>query len=420
MNCEWNTTFIMALQALLQKIGYNPGAVDGIYGSMTADAVKQFQSNNGINPTGEIDKETCQALMPFFLGYTTYTIQSGDSLYKIANQFGTAVQKIVIANQDINPFNLQVGDEIVIPFSYDVVDTNINYTYDVLENDIKGLQARYPFLEVGTIGESILGRDLYYIRLGTGENTVFYNAAHHGLEWITVPLLMKFTENFLINYTTGEDIQGYDLNNIWENSSIYIVPMVNPDGIDLVLNGLSEDNPYYEDLLDWNNGSDDFSEDWQANNRGVDLNHNYPALWEESKAGEAEVGIFGPGPTRFSGEFPFSEPESKAVGDFTIKIDPRLVLAYHTQGEVIYWNFQNLATEEARIIGERLAEISGYELSQAVGYTAYAGYKDWFIQDFGRPGYTIEGGLGVNPLPISQFDQIYADNEGVLLESAII
>lgn len=420
MNCKWNMTFIMALQALLLKIGYNPGEVDGIYGPMTANAVKQFQTYNGLNPTGEIDGATCQALMPFFLGYTTYVIQPGDSLYKIANQFDTTVQKIVIANEDINPFNLQVGDEITVPFCYDVVDTNINYTHDVLENDIKGLQARYPFLEVGTIGESVLGRDLYYIRLVTGDNTVLYNGAHHSLEWITVPLLMKFTENFLTNYTQGEDIQGYDLEDIWENNSIYIVPMVNPDGIDLVINGLSEDNPYYDDLIVWNNGSTDFSQNWEANGRGVDLNHNYPALWEESKAGEEELGIFGPGPTRFSGEFPFSEPESKALGDFTMQLDPQLVLAYHSQGEVIYWNFQDLATEEARLIGERLAELSGYELAQAVGFTSYAGYKDWFIQDFGRPGYTVEVGLGVNPLPISQFNQIYEDNEAVLLEAAII
>lgn len=420
MNCEWNTTFIMALQALLQKIGYNPGEVDGIYGPMTADAVRQFQSFNGLNPTGEIDGATCQALMPFFLGYVNYVIKPGDSLYQIANQYGTTVQKIVIANPDINPFNLQVGDEIIVPYGYEIVDTNINYSYDVLESDIKGLQARYPFLEVGSIGESVLGRDLYYIRLGTGENTVFYNGAHHSLEWITVPLLMKFIENFLTDYTEGQEIQGYDLDDIWENSSIYIVPMVNPDGIDLVLNGLSEDNPYYDDLIEWNNGSTDFSQNWQANVKGVDLNHNYPAGWEESKEGEASVGVTGPGPTRFSGDAPFSEPESRALGDFTEQIDPRLVLAYHTQGEVIFWNFQDLATEEAKVIGDRLAELSGYELAQAVGFTSYAGYKDWFIQDFGRPGYTVEAGRGVNPLPISQFDKIYADNEAVLLESALI
>ena len=47
--------------------------------------------------------------------------------------------------------------------------------------------------------------------------------------------------------------------------------------------------------------------------------------------------------------------------------------------------------------------------------SGYAGYKDWFIQEYDRPGYTIEAGKGINPLPMDQFDQIYRDNVGILL-----
>ncbi|HRR90561.1 MAG TPA: M14 family metallocarboxypeptidase, partial [Eubacteriales bacterium] len=275
--------------------------------------------------------------------------------------------------------------------------------------------------EVGSAGKSSLGRDLTYIRLGTGPNQVFYNGAHHSLEWITSPLLMKFIEEFSRAYVLGETMSfGYNPRSIWNASSIYIIPMVNPDGVDLVLNGLSPANPNYNNLIRWNNGSADFSANWQANNNGVDLNHNYNAAWQLSKDAEAAYGVTGPGPTRYSGTAPESEPESRAVADFTRAHDFRLVIAYHTQGRVIYWDFMDMAPPEARIIAQAFSRASGYALDQTEGIASYAGYKDWFIQDFARPGFTIEVGLGVNPLPISQFDTIYAENLQVLLLGAII
>jgi g-D-glutamyl-meso-diaminopimelate peptidase len=96
------------------------------------------------------------------------------------------------------------------------------------------------------------------------------------------------------------------------------------------------------------------------------------------------------------------------------------VLAYHSQGEVIYWDFMGLEPPEARPIGEALAADAGYTLEQATGITSYGGFKDWFIQDYRRPGYTVEVGRGRNPLPISQFDKIYSDNLPLLLHAALI
>jgi g-D-glutamyl-meso-diaminopimelate peptidase len=95
-----------------------------------------------------------------------------------------------------------------------------------------------------------------------------------------------------------------------------------------------------------------------------------------------------------------------------------MVLAYHTQGEVIYWQFKNIVVPEARKYGEEFSRISGYELADTPYESAWAGYKDWFIQEFRRPGYTIEVGTGENPLPLAQFDQIYNKNVGILVTAA--
>lgn len=414
-------TDVMEIQAMLHKIGYNPGPVDGIFGMQMQQAIVQFQKNYDLPDDGVIGPATYMAMARYLNGYTVYTVRRGDTLYNLAQRFYTEPALILAANPGLNPDSLRIGQQLVAPYGFDVVDTNIDYTYDILKRDIEGLEARYPFLETGVAGRSVLGRNLYYIRLGNGPNRVFYNGAHHALEWITVPLLMKFIEQFskaaVLDTRLGA---GYNPRELWQRSSIYIIPMVNPDGVDLVLNGLSPDNPYYEDLIRWNNGSTDFSTVWQANNRGVDLNHNYNAAWQISKEAELALGITGPGPTRYGGTAPESEPESFSVADFTRAHDFRLVLAYHSQGEVIYWNFMDMAPPEGRPIGEQLSRVSGYELDETVGIASYAGYKDWFIQDYRRPGYTVEVGLGRNPLPISQFDQIYSDNINLLLLASII
>ncbi|MDR0914830.1 MAG: peptidoglycan-binding protein [Oscillospiraceae bacterium] len=411
-------TDVMEIQATLNKMGYYNGQMDGIFGSQMESAVRRFQTNFGLSADGVIGANTYSALNRYLLGSDTYTIKEGDSFYKVAQKYYTNLDLLLAANPGLDPQNLQVGQKITVPYGMDVVDTNISYTYDIMERDIEGLKTRYPFIETGVAGQSVLGRNLYYLRIGTGSNPVFFNAAHHGLEWITTPLLMKFAEQFARAYVLGQNIGGYNAFNIYNNSSIYIMPMVNPDGVDLVLNGLKTDNPYYSRLISWNKGSTNFSKNWQANIRGVDLNHNYDALWQEYKEIADAAGITSPGPTRYPGEQPISEPETQAVERFTKKHNFKLVIAYHTQGEVIYWNFQNRAPAEAKQIGQTMSLISGYALDNATGMASYSGYKDWFIQDFGRPGYTVEAGLGTNPLPISQFDSIYSKNLSLLLYAA--
>lgn len=301
-----------------------------------------------------------------------------------------------------------------------VVNTNVDYTYSLLEKDIEELKSKFTFLEKGTIGKSVLGKNLYYVKLGNGKNNVFINGAHHSLEWITSVVLMKFIEDFCRNYKDNTNILNYNLQDIWDRSSIYIVPMINPDGVDLVLNGLDhiEEN-YRQKLIEWNDSSHDFSDKWQANIRGVDLNHNYDASWDEYILCQAKYNITGPRYTRYAGEHPESEPESKAVADFTRDKCFDLVLALHSQGKEIYWDYNNLATDSSREIGEKFAESSGYLLTSPGGVASFTGFKDWFIDQYRKPGFTIEVGKGKNPLPISQFDEIYSDLLELLLISCV-
>ena len=121
---------------------------------------------------------------------------------------------------------------------------------------------------------------------------------------------------------------------------------------------------------------------------------------------------------------PPTNPGSQTLGKVDLEdifsgiVSTELVLAYHSQGKEIYWQFRDYLVPGAKELGEVMAKVSGYTLAEVPYESAFAGYKDWFIQNFRRPGYTIEVGSGENPLPITQFDKIYTDNLGILVTAA--
>ena len=411
---------VRLVQSLLNRIGYNAGPVDGIFGPRTYQAVAAFQANNSLAADGIVGPATWAVLDRLLRGYDTYTVQPGDTLYRIARAYYTTVDAIVTANPGIDPDVIRVGQRLVIPYGIDVVTLDVAPTYEIVQRQIEGLKARYPFLETGSIGRSVMGRELYYVRLGRGSREVSYNASHHANESITTPVLMKFIENYAKAYAARGSIQGYNIRELYDLTSIYIIPLVNPDGVDLVAYWPNYDDPAFINAARLNRTGLPLPSVWKANIRGVDLNLNYPAEWEKEKQEELELGITGPAPRDYGGEAPLSEPESRAMADFTRAHDFRIVIAYHTQGEVIYWQFQNYAPPVALTIANQFASITGYAVEEGTPEAAYAGYKDWFLQEFRRPGYTFEVGRGVNPIPLSQAPAIYRQNEGALLLGAVV
>ena len=116
---------------------------------------------------------------------------------------------------------------------------------------------------------------------------------------------------------------------------------------------------------------------------------------------------------------PLTEPESLALYNYTLAHDFKLILSYHTQGEIIYWRYLEFEPVGAEELGKEFARISTYTLDDEKETNSYAGYRDWYISKYNRPGYTFETGMGQNPLPISQFEKIYKDNVVVLVTAAV-
>ncbi|WNR43238.1 M14 family metallopeptidase [Paenibacillus roseipurpureus] len=285
----------------------------------------------------------------------------------------------------------------------------LGYGYETLGEELNRLGKIYPFLHIACIGESVMGRNLYALRIGQGAREIHFNAAMHANEWITAPLVMQFVEDLACAYARGTAWRERNVRRILSEYSLWVVPMVNPDGVELVLQGLTDDHPYRDALLTWNEGSISFL-NWKANIRGVDLNDQFPAHWEEEKARREREG---PGERDYGGEAPLSEPEAVALAHFTQSHAFERVLALHTQGREIYWNYRDYEPPESEHIALLLAQASGYEAVKLTG--SDAGYKDWFIQHFRKPGFTIEVGYGVNPLPVETFASLYEELVRLLL-----
>lgn len=297
-----------------------------------------------------------------------------------------------------------------------LVQENEKYTYEGMMNVIDKLLLRYPKMELGTVGRSVMGKDIVYLRLGNGEKEVCYNASFHANESITTPVLLKFAEDLMEGYDTGNSVRGVYPRQLFEQYSLYLVPMVNPDGVDLV-NGAISSGSYYiqaKQIAD-NYPYIPFPDGWKANIEGIDLNLQFPAGWELAKEQKYAGGYVGPAPRDFVGLAPLVAPESKAMYDFTLNHNFELILAYHTQGEVIYWKYDGYEPEDSYRIARYFSDVSGYSVEETPTESGYAGYKDWFIEFYNKPGYTIEAGEGSNPLPMSQFGEIYEANIGILL-----
>lgn len=304
--------------------------------------------------------------------------------------------------------------------------------------------------ETGDIGESELGRRIPYIFVGNKNgNYMIVQAAIHAREHLTSLLCVNLAK-YLITNSRLKMLGG-----------IYFVPMVNPDGVSLCQRGakflsiqfaerllerrqhkqnfcfsserrncgevgfveenfrnkatLGDYRQYMERIVDderktliaLNGGSEDFSL-WKANIDGVDLNTNFDARW-----GEGAQNVFVPSAAGYVGEFPFSARESLALAEFTSKIKPLVTLSYHLKGEEIYWEFGQKSHRRFRDLrfAQAISRYTGYKIVNEL--PSAGGYKDWCVEKFRIPSFTIEVGNDKfsHPFPYSEFPVIFEQNK---------
>lgn len=272
-------------------------------------------------------------------------------------------------------------------------------TFDEIQTQILSLST-LPNVDFFTVGYSLLGRPIYGAHIGNYDgNQLLIEGAIHAREYITALLVVD-----LVKSLYNKPIPG----------GIYFIPLVNPDGVKLVLDGVGDlrCEKLRQFLINVNDGSEDFSQ-WKADANAVDLNVNFNALW-----GGGSQNAFCPAPANFVGYYPNSEREVNNLINFTLKNQPNATISYHTKGEVIYYGFEALSQESiARDLrlAETLKNVTGYEIIKTENSTG--GYSDWVSLNLDVPAFTIEVGNSSIPHPIgeSQLPEIFEQNKDVPL-----
>ena len=294
---------------------------------------------------------------------------------------------------------------------------NETITYSVYENLVKELNEKYKSLKITTCGKSLLGKDIFAFVIGEGKKNVVYVGGTHGVEWLTSLLLLKFAENLAIAYENKEMLSGFDVKDILENKKLVIIPELNPDGIEIAIKGAPACGKYKES--DYEICKGDFSY-WSANGRGVDINHNFNADWYSLREVEKEAGINSPAPTRYGGLFPESEPETAAITRLCRRIPVEMLITFHSQGEEIFYEYGRNTPEKALHIAKIFSALTDYTLVKNDGLYSSGGLKDWFIEEFSRPAFTVEIGKGKNPLPLEDVEGIYEKLESMMVVGLMV
>ncbi|KHF40378.1 M14 family metallopeptidase [Halalkalibacter okhensis] len=344
-----------------------------------------------------------------------HIVQKGETVKKIAYKYNVRPFDILLFNPHIYAENSYVQPEMemhipVIQGEQNVIsdwESQTEFSQSDLEKllpDLKKLGIR-----VDIIGYSVLNQPIYALAIGKGKKEVFYSGGWHANEWHTSKFLTRYIQELASCYRSGEQWHGYDVTKLLTEATLYMVPLVNPDGVDLVLQGNYPNHPHYENIRTINKGMARF-EHWSSNIRGVDLNHQWPAKWEEEAKGSPQI----PWARHYSGNGPLTEPEAQAIYRYTLNHSFAYVLAFHSQGQVIYWGYRGLEPKESKEMVHRLSLVSSYTPVHTA--ESDGGYKDWFIQETKRAGFTIEVGVGTNPLPSESFAEIWSNNCLLALE----
>lgn len=311
------------------------------------------------------------------------------------------------------PNVIQTGDYLCFQSSL--------YTYGEFQRDMAALQKNAgAALRVDEIGQTVDGNKLYDFRVGnpSAERHLLVFGGIHAREYITAQLVMRQLVQLLSDQSTNGSYENIAVRELLSNTEIHFIPMANPDGIGISQLGLEglRTEAVRETVRqiaekDGKALTESYLRQWKSNANGVDLNRNFDARWESynDHLGHASA-------DHYKGTAPECELESKAFADLTRQFQFDATLSYHTQGEVIYWNFgqEGELKNMSLLLANRVSELTGYRLDGNFQALDTAGYKDWAISKLGIPSLTIEAGHGGNPVDPAQMDEIWRENRDVV------
>lgn len=316
----------------------------------------------------------------------------------------------ILVSGNVQAQDIEIVEECIVDTS------NHIYTFAEMECDLVELTEKYNgHITCIPVGTSLDSRTIWEVIIGNPQapNAIFVEAAVHGREWMNSWLLMKQIEEILMSWEVTI-AEGVRLGDIFEQCAIYIIPMVNPDGVTISEGGIETImNEALRANLYQMSGAVEPAK-WKANAAGVDINRNFITGWGSKTTALA------PASQCFRGVIPFSEPETMAVATAFLQRKFDIAISYHSMEGAIYWNVgqEGELLDKTAALAIEVSQITGYRFGEKSPLNGLD--YNWMIIDQNTPTVLIETGTVACPLPYSQWQEIWMRNKDLLKQLAII
>lgn len=276
-----------------------------------------------------------------------------------------------------------------------IIDTKDTYYLDNIYRDIDRLCERYnDILNKEVIGKSVEGRDIFALELKGNNNkkpAVLLTGGIHAREDYSVMLCMKMIEYYCCYYNEKINFGDFNVYELINHVNIHFIPVANPDGLNIIHNGLKSSS-LYESLKMMKIWGEDYTY-WKANARGVDLNKNFDD-------GNWDIRVCVPGTDvpcsdRFKGFSPNSEPETKSLIDYCNRYNFSLMVTYHCSGNCAFWadegTHYSFNCIDEKIVNELSKKYIYRKTKVSKDPKVYGcGFENWFRVKMKRPAFCIE------------------------------
>ncbi len=291
---------------------------------------------------------------------------------------------------------------------------NTDYTDVKMKKSIRELKKLYPFIEVFSIGQSCMGREIPAIKIGKSKGYTLFVGAFKGSDGLTSTLLLKFCEEICDALKNNTALCGMNIKRLMEDRGIIIVPRINPDGCEISLCGAAAAGAYVREIRRISGGD---TLHWNANLRGVDISHNFSADWYTLRNAERSIGIYGPSKENFGGAFPESEPETAALTGLCRKVNINRAVSFSLGGKVIYSDFGDKINVRSERLSSFMSEVSGYTVGSKEKSVSGGSFAHWFYKTYQRPVFSVKIGGYETPVACDKTEELYGEIKKLMLIS---
>lgn len=283
----------------------------------------------------------------------------------------------------LNAGSCEPAVETAAPVVFDphyVVNPYTPYDHGRVMTETAELEASYPgLIERRVIGQSVEGRELVALKLGYGDKTIIFNGAIHGCESFTTNFLMHLIDRYAYGYATDSEYEGYSYRELLDKVSFIVVPMLNPDGVNIAQNGAeAAADPESIRSMD-KTGAGYYA--WKSNADGVDLNRNFPYNWSRFNY------VQWPALRYYVGPYANSEPETRAMVSLLASENFCELADFHSYGETLYWtdNLSEQYYDEHHELAGLIMDGVGYADAGVEDVDEFAGY----LSNYARGVYGV-------------------------------